>query len=136
MNDEQRFTFAKNERVTGKRRIDALFAHGHSFLAFPFRVIYLEREVHSMVPVSILISVPKKKIRSAVQRNRIKRLAREAYRLNRHLLDSLSLCGNCGMDIAFIFVQDEITDYAAVEKGMRKAMRKLISQHNKGEEMR
>lgn len=135
LNDKHRFTFTKKERVIGKRRIDALFAHGYSFMAYPFRVVYLERKGLFPTPVSILINVSKKRVRSAVNRNRIKRLAREAYRLNRHHLDSLKLSENSGIDIAFIFVKDDAIDYATVEKGIQKAMRVLISLFNNGNEV-
>ena len=94
-------------------------------MAYPFRVVFLENERLFPAPVSVLISIPKKRVRSAVQRNRLKRLAREAYRLNKHLFN-LSLLGeNRRLDVAFIYVKDEGTDYATVEKGMRKAMREL-----------
>lgn len=134
MNDEKRFTFTKEERVTGKRRIETLFAQGSSFMAYPFRVVYLERARYPLTLASILITVPKKRVRSAVQRNRVKRLAREAYRLNKHLLNPLMPREEWGIDIAFIYVKEGTTDYATVEKGMRKAMNTLVTQLNNGKE--
>lgn len=128
MNDEQRFTFAKAERVTGDKRIEALFARGCPFMAYPFRVVYLEKEGYISCPVSVLITVPKKRIKSAARRNRVKRLAREAYRLNKHLFNRSLLPENGGMDIAFIYVRDETADYATVEKGVQKALLALNRQ--------
>jgi len=122
MNDEKRFTFTKEERVTGKRRIETLFAQGNSFMAYPFRVIYLERVPYPLTLASILITVPKKRVRSAVQRNRVKRLAREAYRLNKHILNPIALREDKGIDIAFIYVKEGIADFTIVEKGVRKAL--------------
>jgi ribonuclease P protein component len=135
MNDEKHFTFAKEERVTGKRRIETLFAQGNSFMVYPFRVLYLERVRGSLAIASILISVPKKKVRSAVQRNRVKRLAREAYRLNKHLLSPAALREGRGIDIAFIYVKEEMTDYTTMEKGMRKALSTLVVKLDKGQEI-
>ena len=77
------------------------------------------------MPLSILISIPKKRIKSAVGRNRVKRLAREAYRLNKHLFLYHELAENKHLDVAFICVADKLCDYATVEKGMRKAIREL-----------
>ena len=134
MDNGQCFTFTKEERVTGDRRIEALFARGSSFMAYPFRVVFLEQECSLSVPVSILISIPKKRIRSAVRRNRMKRITREAYRLNKHLLGSLKLPKSSRLDVAFIYVKDEVSDYTTVEKGMRKAMRTLDSQLDNGEQ--
>ncbi len=135
MNDEKRFTFTKEERVTGKRRIETLFVQGNSFMAYPFRVIYLERPREALATASILVSVPKKRVRLAVQRNRVKRLAREAYRMNKHLLNPLVLREDRGIDLAFIYVIEGMTDYTTVEKGMRKALNTLVAQLDKGKEI-
>lgn len=135
MNDEKRFTFTKEERVTGKRRIETLFAQGNSFMAYPFRVIYLERVLYPLTLASILITVPKKRVRSAVQRNRVKRLAREAYRLNKHILNPIALREDKGIDIAFVYVKEGIADFTIVEKGVRKALNTLVGQLDNGNEI-
>ncbi|SFK29187.1 ribonuclease P protein component [Porphyromonadaceae bacterium KH3CP3RA] len=122
---EQRFRFTKKERVTGEKRIEALFAQGRSFMSYPFRVVYLETMQNRTIPLSILISIPKKRIKSAVDRNRMKRLTREAYRLNKHLFLSRKAEENKHLDVAFICVADKPCDYATVEKGMLKAIKEL-----------
>ncbi|MDR2816790.1 MAG: ribonuclease P protein component [Proteiniphilum sp.] len=121
----KRFGFTKKERITGEKRIEALFAQGASFMSYPFRVVYLETAQNGAMPLSILISIPKKRIKSAVDRNRMKRLAREAYRLNKHLFLYRESAENGHLDVAFICVADKQCDYATVEKGMRKAMGEL-----------
>lgn len=131
MNEGKCFNFQKEERVTGKKRIEFLFAHGHSMMAFPFRVVYLETAHPFTVPISILISIPKKRLRSAVSRNRMKRLAREAYRLNKHLFDEIQTCEGTHTDIAFIYVKDEVSDFVTVEKSVRKALIALKKQIGK-----
>ena len=65
----RRYTLSKEERLSWKRYIDLLFAKGQSFVAFPLRVVYLAVEEETLAPVSILVSVPKKKFRRAVKRN-------------------------------------------------------------------
>lgn len=122
---EQRFRFTKKERVAGEKRVETLFAKGRSFMSYPFRVVYLETTQGGTTPLSILISVPKRRIKSAVDRNRMKRLAREAYRLNKHLFIYGESAENRHFDVAFISVIDKPCDYAAVEKGMRKAIKEL-----------
>ena len=59
----RRYTLSKEERLSWKRYIDLLFAKGQSFVAFPLRVVYLPVEEEALAPVSILVSVPKKKFR-------------------------------------------------------------------------
>ena len=92
MNEGQRFTFKKDERVTGVKRIEHLFAHGRSFISYPLRVVFVEQTMQddSSRRVSVFVSVPKKKLKSAVDRNRMKRLIRETYRLNKHSFDTAS----------------------------------------------
>lgn len=125
MDKEKRFTFTKKERLTGEKRIEKLFAQGQSFMSYPFRVVYLEKEPDRSSPFAVLISIPKKRIKSAVGRNKMKRLAREAYRLNKNQhIDAVSF-GNRYCDVAFVYVAEKLCDYASVEKGIRKALREL-----------
>jgi ribonuclease P protein component len=77
------FTFSKEERLTGKTSIDQLFNGGKSFNLFPFKVFYSIVENPAEPIARLLIAIPKKKVRHAVDRNRLRRLVREAYRLNR-----------------------------------------------------
>ena len=87
----KRYTLSKEERLSWKRYIDLLFEKGQSFVAFPLRVVYLPLEEEMSAPVSILISVPKKKFKRAVKRNLIKRQVREAYRVRKYdLIDPLT----------------------------------------------
>jgi ribonuclease P protein component len=131
MNEEERFRLTKEERVTGERRIETLFAQGDSFMAYPFRVVYLETAHLQSMPLSVLISIPKKRLKAAVDRNRMKRLFREAYRLNKHqlIVAMLPLTGH--IEVAFIYVKDELSDFVTVEKGVRKALRELSLQIRK-----
>lgn len=94
-------------------------------MSYPFRIVYLETAQYGSMPLSILISIPKKRVKSAVDRNRMKRLGREAYRLNKHLFLSNGLAENENLDVAFIYVADKLCDYATVEKGIRKAIKEL-----------
>ena len=81
------YGLTKSERLNSQLVIDKLFAGGNaSMAAFPLRIVYMQMEKDEHPPVSILVSVPKKRFRQAVDRNRMKRLVREAYRLNKHIL--------------------------------------------------
>lgn len=78
----------------------------------------------SDVPVQILISVSKRRFKHAVDRNRTKRLIREAYRLNKHLLDNLISAGQ-HIDIAFIWMSDQRCDFATVEARMKSLLQRI-----------
>ncbi len=123
MNEIIRFTFKKNERITGKKRVETLFENGESFVAYPLRVVFRTLPDKTESQVSVLISVPKKKVKLSVNRNRIKRLIREAYRLNKHKLNQIP--DSVGIDIAFVYLNTEVTEYAKIEKGMCKAMNEI-----------
>jgi ribonuclease P protein component len=77
-------TFKKTEHLCNKKLISDAYSKGKQFFYYPFKVIWLD-SISFMKdnPVQILISVPKKNISLAVTRNKIKRLIREAFRLNK-----------------------------------------------------
>ncbi|MDL2241722.1 ribonuclease P protein component [Bacteroidales bacterium OttesenSCG-928-L03] len=120
-------TFHKSERISSQRDIDSLFTGGLSFISYPLRVVYVEKkETETTKPsASILISVPKKKFKRAVKRNRVKRLVRESYRLNKHSFLDFLQENNKTLLVAFLFVGDDLPDYKTVEAAVIKALGKL-----------
>ena len=130
---EERFTFDKTERLTGIKRIDALFKEGESFISYPLRVMYLIHEQSTNAGCSILVSVPKKRIKKAVHRNRIKRLIRESYRLNKQLMDSSSF-HETSIDVAFIYVKDNASEFSVIQKAMQKALNQISDRIHKTEQ--
>lgn len=119
------FTFNKSERISKKKDIDHLFANGMSFIFYPLRVVYSCIESSNKGSISILISVPKRKFKRAVKRNRIKRLIREAYRLNKGRLKGLIEDRNFRVLIGFIYLDNEVKEYHDIEKGIKKTMELL-----------
>jgi len=125
-----RHLFPKNERLCSQKRIDALFSNAESFIAYPLRVVYILKEAgvdEDNTSLSVLISVSKKRLKRAVKRNRVKRLVREAYRLNKQPLTELCVLQNKQMDIAFLYLKNELPDYPEIEKAIRKAMTVLAN---------
>ena len=114
----RRYTLSKEERLSWKRYIDLLFAKGQSFVAFPLRVVYLPVEEEALAPVSILVSVPKKKLK----RNLIKRQVREAYRVRKYDLIDPLVEKDKRMLVAFLYLDKEIHPFADMEKAMTKAL--------------
>lgn len=127
----KRNTFPKSEKLCSNKSIDRLFAKGKSFIAYPLRVVYYtdkdkEPETKDNGNNAILISVSKRKFKRAVKRNRVKRLIREAYRLNKHAI--YSILENKGIqyiDIAFIYLKDELPTYPEIEKAIAKVINVL-----------
>ncbi len=121
----ERYTFSKEERLSWKRYIDLLFEKGQSFVAFPLRVIFFSPDEKLSAPSSILISVPKKRFKRAVKRNRIKRQIRESYRIRKpELIEPLTEKGQ-SLLVAFLYIDNELHTFQEMEKAMSKAIRIL-----------
>ena len=129
-----RCTFSQAERLKSKLVIDKLFAGGNgSFASFPLRIVYMrvdkaDNSNMADVPVSILISVPKKRFHHAVDRNRIKRLVRESYRTHKDILWNALGGKDYNLAIAFICITDTLPEYKKVEKAVIKALNKIATE--------
>lgn len=124
--EEKKYTLSKNERLNSKKLIERLFAGGNkSFPAFPLRVVYMPlTPEENVTDTSILISVPKKRFKHAVKRNRVKRQVREAYRHNKHiLLDALKAKESpYKMILAFIWLDNKLYSTEQVEYKVKKLL--------------
>jgi len=80
------FTYSKAEKLKSKTTIDLLFSKGKSVSKYPLLLVYIEGNFGEGVPVKMGVSVSKKHFKKAVDRNYFKRVLRETYRLNKHLL--------------------------------------------------
>jgi len=119
-------TFDTSERLKSRKIIERIFnREGKSFSNYPLRVIWLETPLDTTFPVQITFSVSKKKFKKAVNRNRIKRLMREAYRLNKaKLYASLSAQEKQGA-IIIIYAANEELSFQEIESKMKQALKRL-----------
>lgn len=84
------FTYPKNERLKSKTVIGLLFSEGKSVSKYPLRLVYYSGTLEENEKIKMGVSVSKKYFKKAVDRNYFKRVLRETYRLNKHiLLDNL-----------------------------------------------
>jgi len=149
------FTFKKEERLSGKKLIDELFETGSSFFLQPFKIFFLEKETalnpvrqshpgglieKKTFPVQVLISVPTKNFKRAVDRNKIKRLIRESYRLNKHVLYQ-ALTGklftegekNKQLIIAILYTSKTIESFNFIQEKLIVVLNKLAEKYFTGE---
>lgn len=121
-----RNTFKKNERLCSRILMDHLFqGDNRTASSYPIRAVFLPVEEEMQKGVSILISVPKKRFHDAVDRNRVKRQIREAYRKNKHALVEQVAQSGKGLLVAFIYVSAEIESTEYVEKRVVRLLDKI-----------
>ena len=80
-----KYSYSKKEKLKSKKTIELLFKEGDSVSDFPLRLVWLETSFDDGSQIKTAVSVSKKHFKTAVDRNRVKRLMREAYRLNKHI---------------------------------------------------
>lgn len=92
-------TFQRKEKLKSKKVFEDLFVDGKNINQFPIKLIYRKVHFEDATPIKVGVVAPKKKFKDAVDRNRIKRLLREAYRLNKPLIFN-----NIEGNFAFLFL--------------------------------
>lgn len=129
-------TFRREERLRGEALIERLFHRegSRSMAAFPLRMVYMKTASDGAGALpQVLISVPKRCLKHAVDRNRVKRQVREAYRRNRYrLVESLGGDGVRGLLIAFIWLDDKLWSTAEVERKMCNLLQRLSEKTGRG----
>lgn len=124
----------KDEKLCSRTAVNRLFDEGKSLMAFPLRAAYRLRPIGDQ-PVQFLISIPKKRIRKAVNRVTLRRRTREAYRLNRrHLLIPVLEQQGIGADIAFVYLDSTPAPYSVINEKMTHLLSRIaqeVTNHTK-----
>jgi ribonuclease P protein component len=125
----KRYTLGKSERLKSRKSIGQLFSSGQSFSNFPFRVLYIlsqpEKGDPAASPLRAAFSVSTRNFKKAVDRNRVKRLSREAWRLQKHLLQDLLVQQGQQMTVFLIFTAKELPEYAVVAEKIKTVITRL-----------
>jgi ribonuclease P protein component len=124
-------SFKKEERLCNKRLIEQLFTNGSSFHLYPFRVTFLlSQEI--LVPAQVLIAVPKRRFKRAVDRNLLKRRIREAYRIHKRSF-LYEFLGQQQTKVLFSiqYIGKEIHDYSFIELKLKEVLLKLQNEYTK-----
>ena len=115
-------SFPRKEKLKSKKLIEQLFSEGKSVSNYPIKLIYIQTKKPLEVPFQTGVTVPKKNFKSAVKRNRIKRLMREGYRLNKDLVFNNS---KGTFAFLFLYLGKEMPEYSQIEENIKATLYKF-----------
>lgn len=127
MSAAERFTLSKEERICSKKLINELFTgNGRSMTAFPLRVVFMKRTIVDDQPhAAMLVSVPKRYFKHAVDRNRVKRQVREAFRRNKSIITQNLTDDHEAVAMAFVWLTNEKFPSSEVENRMVRLLTRI-----------
>ena len=111
-----KFTFNKKDRLKSQKLIEKLFLEGKSVTSFPLKLIYLKTEASGGHIIKAGVSVSKRNFKKAVDRNRLKRLLRECYRLNR---DTYFNNISTSYALMILYIGKDATDFDSVNSNLK-----------------
>ena len=113
------FSYPKKEKLKSQKLIEQLFSEGKSVSAYPLRMVYLKSKFDDDTQFKTGVSVSKRNFKKAVDRNRIKRLLREGYRLNKGAyFNNISSC----YTLMILYIGKDGTDFDSVNKKMKQLL--------------
>jgi ribonuclease P protein component len=120
-----RYTLGKDDKLKSRKIIEQLFKEGKSFSLFPFRIIYLIQASNHIGQLQAGFSVGTRHFKNAVDRNRIKRLMREGYRLQKNTLAELIKNDTKDCWVFFIYTGTDIPDHTLVSEKLNTSLKRL-----------
>jgi ribonuclease P protein component len=121
------YSYHKTEKLKSRKTLNVLFTKGKSFAVFPVKVFYVVGAVNEN-PVKAGVGVSTRNFKKAVDRNRIKRLLRECYRLNKKSLHGKVSRQQKSVSVFFLYVGKELPAYEMLSEKMKAALLKLEEQ--------
>jgi len=112
-------SFGKSQKLKSKKLIDQLFVEGKNIKSYPLKLVYTRINNSENIALKTGVSVPKKLVKTAVKRNRIKRMMREVFRKNKYLVNN-DLSSYYAL--MFIHISREEMSYEKLEKSMIKIL--------------
>jgi ribonuclease P protein component len=121
----KRFTLGKNERLKSRKSIEQIFSEGKKITAAPYRVLYLFTKTENDPSLLFGVGVSAKNFKKAVDRNRIKRLTKEAWRLQKISLEEKTIANRIRLNVFFIYTGKELPAYNEVYEKVGIVLTKL-----------
>ncbi|SDG76978.1 ribonuclease P protein component [Winogradskyella thalassocola] len=120
------FNYSKKDKLKSKKLIEQLFTDGKAVTAYPLRLVYLKTEFEDGSQLKTGVSVSKRLHKKAVSRNQIKRLLREAYRLNKPLYFNNSSASYAFM---ILYLSKDGTTFDKLDHSIKLLFKKFLAQN-------
>jgi len=121
----KKFSLGSKERLKSRKSIEQLFTNGKKIVIAPYRTLYLMNTSQGKPILRFGAGVSARNFKKAVDRNRIKRLIREAYRLQKNELQEQLIAKNSSLDIFIIYTAKELPVYQDVYMKVGLVLEKL-----------
>lgn len=121
------FAFSKKEKLKNKKFFEQLFSEGNSIGSFPVKLLYIKTVFDDDTIFKVGVVAPKKKFKSAVKRNKVKRLLREAYRTNKHLIFN-NIEGNYAF--LFLYLSNKMPNYEEVDVVIKQLLETFLKKES------
>ncbi|MFS8082620.1 MAG: ribonuclease P protein component [Ginsengibacter sp.] len=122
---KKEFTLGAGERIKSRKAILSLFEKGSSFSIFPIRVVYILEQTSENNGLKAAFTASKKNFKKAVDRNRIRRLMKESWRLQKNELQLCLQSSQKSLDIFFIYTGKELPEYQFICRKMEEVIQKM-----------
>ena len=122
--------FGKSERLKSKKTIEDVYSHGQQIKKFPFLLKYLRTSIEKGAKVQIVVSIPKRNVKKATDRNRLKRQIKEVYRLNKKELFELINKQEKDLALFLIYTGGVDVEYQLLESKLKLILQELIKQES------
>ncbi len=120
----KKFTYSKSEKLKSRKLLNQVFAEGKSLNAFPLKITYTCKDIETLSSAKVGVGASSRYFKKAVDRNRIKRLLREAYRLHKNKLLEF-LPEKKQLSVFILFIGKDIAETALIAEKMPTILQKL-----------
>lgn len=124
------FTYQKKDKLKSRKQTQNLFSIGKAIGVFPIKLIYTIEQVDTVGILQAGVGAPTRTFRKAVQRNRVKRLLREAYRLEKPTFLAQFSLEHKRVNLFFLYGNAEILTQAEIQDKVRSALALLAQKLN------
>jgi len=130
----QRYFFGKESKLKSRNVIQQLFSEGKHVLVYPLKAVYIFGDEQHPLPLQAGVSASKRNFKKAVDRNRIKRLIRETYRLQKPKLENHLIQNKQTLSVFFMYIGKEMPEYKQLMESTEKIIKRIvkIADENKG----